>query len=510
MSRKFKMLAIPIIVMIIISLMAACSTQDNNGSGNTTVGSNGTQGEGYEGALEPYKLTLAIPVYGAVPKDMEEVQAEINKITQAEINTTITILPISVGAWSQQLNLMISGGEKLDLFFTFGQSYGTDVAQGRLAALDEVLEKYGQGVVEAVGERNLEAARINGSLYGVPVTGVYGKRPEIALRKDMVEKYNIDVASINSLDDLESVFENIKKNEPNIYPLASGLASPLQYYRTYDRLGDSLGVLMGYDNGLKVENYYESAEYEELLNLMNEWYKKGFINKDAATTQSTPDALIKSGKAFSAMIVGEPGSDAVATRLMGHDMVVAPLMEETHKTTSDVLTGLYVIAQQSENPERAMMMLNLMYTNRELANLLVWGIEGKHYVKVSETQVTYPEGVDASNVGYQMQAWIMGNPLITYVSSTQSPDHWEQVKKWNEEAIESKALGFFFDATPVKNELTAINNVIERYQAILESGTVSPTDKLDEFRKALKAAGVDKYMAEKQRQLDEWAAANNK
>lgn len=501
------MSAVLIAVMLLTSMLAACSSNNNNSSsGNASpTGEAGTNDSG--SALEHYDLTLALPVFGAVPKDLEKVQDEANKITEEEINTTVTILPIGIGTYSQQMNLMTSSREKLDLYFNFGQGYSQLVATGSFSELDDLLDKYGQGIIEQVGKDNIEAARVNGKIYGVPVTGVNGKMGGIVMRKDLVDKYQIDTTAIHSMADLAGVFQKIKENEPGMSPLGVGLSAPLEFQRTYDRLGDGIGVLPGFDNGLKVVNYYETEEYADLLHLMRDWFQKGYINKDAATTQVNEYELVKAGKAFSYMTAVEPGSAEAIAQTTGYDMVVINLLPQPSTTSTDVLTGLYAIAQHSKNPERAMMLLNLMYTNTDLANLLTWGIEGEHYNKVNETQANYPEGMNSGTVAYHIDAWLLGNPLITFVPAWFNADHWEQVKTWNASARKSKALGFLFDQQPVKNEFTALNNVREQYKRALETGTVDPAEKLDEFNKKLKAAGLDKYIAEKQKQLDEWAAS---
>lgn len=155
-----------------------------------------------------------------------------------------------------------------------------------------------------------------------------------------------------------------------------------------------------------------------------------------------------------------------------------------------------------------MMFLNLLYTNEKLANLFVWGIEGKHYVKVSETQVDYPDGVDKSNVKYGISDYMGGNTSIIYVFKTDAPDLRKQIIEFNQKVTKSKAFGFAYNSEPVKNEITAINAVIEQYKKALDTGTMDPTQKLAEFNIKLKAAGLDKVIAEKQKQLNEWAAAN--
>ncbi|MFC4304337.1 ABC transporter substrate-binding protein [Cohnella boryungensis] len=505
-----------LIAILLMGVLAACSSNNEKNAGSTGSGaasstpSAGASGEASgdvnEAIKDPYELTIALPVFGAVPKDLKDVQAEINKITQAKINTTVTILPISIGTWTQQMNLMMSSGEKLDLAFTFGQMYSSSVASGQIVELDELLKEYGQGAVEAVGADNLKAALLNGKTYGVPVTGAFATQSAIFMRKDLVDKYKIDVNSIKKFQDLEPVFQTIKDNEAGVVPLVSGLTTPLEYHRMYDKLGDRYGVLPGYDNELKLVNLFETQEYADQVSLMHKWFKAGYINKDSATTQTTVEEMVKAGKGFSYFMANKPDMLAGEIRLVGKEMIMIPL-SEAYSTTSDMLVGLYTIAQQSKNPERAMMMLNLMYSDSAITNLLAWGVEGKHYVKVSETQIDYPQGVNSETVGYKISGYLTGNQMNTYVFKNDEPDLWEKTRAFNDSAIKSKAFGFAFDSAPVKNEETAVKNVIEQYRKIIETGTIDPADKLAEFNEKLKSAGIEKIIAEKQKQLDAWAAA---
>lgn len=511
MSNKVKMVSV---LMALVLLLAACSSNSNNNNKGTNAPANasGNEQSGQEGistdeaTKDPYEIILAMPIFGAVPKDIEAVQDEISKISKAKINATVKILPISIGAWSQQMNLMMSSGEKLDLAFTFGQGYSTQKANGQIIAISDLIEKYGQGIKQAVGTDYLNSAQIDGKLYGIPTLHNYGAKSGIVMRKDLVEKYNIDVASIKTIDDLDAVFKTIHDNEPNIAPLASALGGAVEQYLDYDMLGDRIGTLPDFDNNLQVVDYFETQEYADLVNKMRSWFKAGYINKDAATSQLSEPDIIKANKAFSYIARLSPGSLELGERQAGVELVSAELQDQAFSTTSDVLVSLWTIAQNSKNPERTMMFLNLMYTDKDIANLLLWGIEGKHYVKVSDNVIDYPTGVNSQNVGYSTQAWLMGNPFLTYTMKTDDPDVWNKVQEFNKEVIPSKALGFTFNTEPVKNEITAINNVLQQYRKILETGTIDPENKLSEFISKLKAAGMDKVISEKQKQLEAWAA----
>jgi len=301
------------------------------------------------------------------------------------------------------------------------------------------------------------------------------------------------------------MYSIIKENEPGVVPLAAGLSSPLEFYRTFDRLGDSYGVLPGFDNGMKVENHYERPEYADLLNKVRAWYKAGYINKDAATTQSVPTEFLKAKKAFSYMHNYAPGNVENESRAVGMELVYAQLTP-AYTETNHILSGMWTIAQQSEDPERAMMFLNLLYTDKEVLNLFKWGVEGKHYVKVSDNVIDYPAGVTAANVGYSLNTLIIPNHFIGYTMKSEDPNLWQNVKEFNQTTEKSKALGFSYNASALKNETAALSNVVEQYKRVLETGSVDPADKLPEFIDKLKKAGIEKVIAEKQKQLDEWAA----
>jgi len=511
MKKKLKYVSLLLAVALLTTMIAACS---NNNKNNSNASNEANTAQATESAgnatLDPYEITMALPIFGAVPKDLAEVEAEINKISQAKINATVHILPISIGAYGQQMNLMFSGGEKLDLAFLFagGGMYNSSAVSGKLLSIDDLLKKHGQGIIQAVGDQYVNVPKINGKLYGVPIVDSYAKNLTYYMRKDLVDKYHIDVASIKTIDDVENVLKTIKENEPNITPLAV-TPGVVPLVKNYDDLGDRLGVLPDYDNGLKVVNLFETQNYADQLRRAHNWFQVGYINKDAATMTGQPKELIKAGRAFSAIYLGNPGQKDELEVQTGYELAAVELYPP-HATTGDVMVGLWTIAQHSENPERAMMFLNLMYSDKDIVNLLTWGIEGKHYVKISDTQVDFPKGVDLTTVGYLMKdvGWMMGNQKLAYLPKTANPELWKLMDEFGARAIPSKALGFVFDEGPVKNEAVALRNVLEQYAAALETGTVDPEKKLLEFNNKLKAAGIDKYIAEKQKQLDAWAASN--
>ena len=72
-------------------------------------------------------------------------------------------------------------------------------------------------------------------------------------------------------------------------------------------------------------------------------------------------------------------------------------------------------------------------------------------------------------------------------------------------------MGFVFDTTPVLNEVAACTNVVAEFQKDIATGQFGSEEEvdevIDEFNEKLTANGVDKVVAEVQKQIDEWMAA---
>ena len=72
----------------------------------------------------------------------------------------------------------------------------------------------------------------------------------------------------------------------------------------------------------------------------------------------------------------------------------------------------------------------------------------------------------------------------------------------------SDVIAFHFDNANVVEIETSVNEVIQQYMDPIMYGFVDFDDNYQAALDALKAAGIDEYIAEVQRQLDEYFAAN--
>jgi putative aldouronate transport system substrate-binding protein len=144
-----------------------------------------------------------------------------------------------------------------------------------------------------------------------------------------------------------------------------------------------------------------------------------------------------------------------------------------------------------------------MYADPELFNLMSYGIEGKHYTKVSDGLI---KKID--NAGYWMDSgWEYGNMFNSFRTSSTQPKWYPAGPDKNTAAIPSKLLGFSFDPSNVKSELAQTASVVDEFYAGLITGIADPDTTLPTMNAKLKKAGLDNILAEMQKQIDAWKAS---
>ncbi len=450
--------------------------------------------------------------------DLNRVVEKINSYTSVKINTTVRIVAIPLSNYLQQVKLMLTSQETMDLLMTGNLAFVDFAGQAnsnQLLALDHLLDRYGQGILEACGEF-LVVGEINGRIYGVE--SVNDEAPGIALciRQDMVDQYGLDLSGVSSLEDLEDVFAQLKAagadREMAIFSPSTAADTGIEVSiraMGADPLGSNYyytGVLMDpHDISQPIVNFYETETCLELLRLIYRWNQAGYVMPGILTNREDPQTLIRSNVLMSYLQAYHPAAQGQVNTQCATPMQLVEIQDPL-STTERVGPFIWAIPKHSKLPINAMKFLNLMYSDEVVVNLLDWGIEGTHYVKNEDGSISYPEGVSATTSTYPMNySFIWGNELLSHILAGEDQDMWVKMKAFNETAPKSQALGFTFNINPVYAEYTACLDVYQRYAKALGSGSVDPDVILPEFLGKLKAAGVEKIIAEKQRQLDLFA-----
>ncbi len=498
----------------LLSASAVCMTMLSacGGGGDSSSAAQSSSEESK--ASNPDEIVFAYLTFNKIPEteDLESVEDAINEVTVPQINVKVKLKPLSIANYSQQINLSIQSGEKLDVFHTLGD-LNQYISKNQVIALDDLIENYAKGTKELVGEDFLKATQSNGKTYAIPAYKGYAIAPNLVYRTDIMGALGVSPDSIKSIGDLDSLFAKVKEKYPEMVPIAptnQGVSGVLLTIENCDYLTDDFfkptAVLMG--DSTTVVDYYETDAFKEKINIAREWYNKGYILKDAATSNTLATELISSDRCFS-YIASYAGKESAAqiSALTGKPMGMVRLAEP-YLSTTNVNAVSWAISVTSEKPEAAMKFLDMTYTNKDVINMLIYGIENRDYVKVDDNHVKYPDGKDSSSVPYtaQLSCGIVGNQFIQYSMEGQSTDDLILMETENKNSAKSKAFGFTFDSTSVKTEYSSVMNVINEYLPGLNCGSLDPEKELPNFINKLKEAGMDNIVAEKQKQLDAWLA----
>lgn len=434
---------------------------------------------------------------GSVPNNSQEVLKEANDIIKQKINAVVDFRFIESGSYNDRLQMIMASAEEYDIAFTssWANNYAQNVKRGAYIPLDELLDKY-PNLKQTLPQPMWDAVKIGGKIYAIPNYQVMYEEWGAYFRKDLVEKYNIDLSKINDIKDLTQIFQMVKSKEPGIYACGSGfpwvVSTPFSEIEPYLFAVDT--------NKWQV---VDSTEYlKDNYKLMREWYKQGFFPEDVATGSSSNE-LMKNGKVFAGATRMKPGAEAELKNNYKSDFVIKSIRPPVLSRNSAMST-LSAISSTSKDPETAMKLLELMNTDKQLLNLLSFGIEGKDYTKVRDNKAQKIPGQ------YEFYPWMLGNQFNSYTLIDQPDDIWEETIKKNEQAAVDPLIQFEFDRTPVENELNQMNAIRTEFEKILFNG-LEDTDKILAMREEkLNAAGKEKVRAEMQRQLDAWRSKQSK
>ncbi len=424
------------------------------------------------------------------PKDHDLVIGELNKLLKEKTGATIDLKVIDSGAYAEKMNLMISSNEQFDVCFTsdWQNPYVPNVKKGAYLKLDELLENTPE-LKASIPEYVWESARTNGGIYGIPNYQVMFKRIDALIQPQLVEKYNIDFTKVSKFEDLEPVLKTIKENEPKMIAFTPSWTTAQFNYEYFS--GDVYGDKAGSGKFVPI---YEIKEYREYLDLVHDWYKKGYIASDIMTDSgSTPDSL-------KAVTLGtyKPGVEESEMASRGFVNVRSAFTKPYISATASH-AALNAISINSKNPELALKVIEALNTDKDIYNMLCFGIEGKHYEKIGENQVKRLNEDYVFNTG-----WRFGNQFNAYLTDNQATDTWDATVKMNDESEKSPYMGFSFDVENVKNEIASVNAVNSEYSNFLNYGVEDPALHWDTYVKKLKDAGIDKIVEEITNQYNEW------
>lgn len=479
-------------------------------------------------AEEIVDIVMPMATLGEAPTDLEKVEAKINEITEEKIGVHLIIEPIPFSDLSSQQNLMLSSGDQLDLVLSLWESgISNYVEKGAVIELTDLLEQYGKDILESVGS-GVAGGYYSDALYAVPNAESQGHSYGFYARTDVIEElgFTFDIDSVYTIEDLEELFAAYKEKYGDGYYCVAGTSSTSDYFSSLvghvDAMGNGNGGTGGYAVGALVDcldkenttiqNLYATDAYMEYAERMYDWAQKGYYSADAATNTDSGTAQIASGNYLGQFNATEATTQVQVSSACGTEMTPITIVD-AFSTTGMYQSVLWGISSNCEYPEKAMEMLNLLYSDAEVVTLLMYGIEGETYEVVEQGEdyqkvIDFPEGMSSMNSPYYVTLGVFGNQNLYPQWIPATLEQYEKLENFNEyvkkEECQSVALKYAFNYSELSSNYSAVNAVISQYSGAIACGAVDPSTQIPAFVKALEDAGINELIAANQEQFDAW------
>ena len=475
-----------------------------------------------EEELEYVELDWVVYVQGK-SNDIDMIREKLEEYFLEKLNCKVNLINLA-STYMDTISTSLLSGEEMDLVQILGQDYNGLAKQGVFYPMDELWE-YGPNVKGLFTDDVWNCMTVDGHVYAAPVLRDNAYIMGVVYNNTLASNLGYDMESEtkdwNSMMDVaEFALEAIKVRDEKYpeyagSPIMTRYTDAVPYCFAFEQI---VGNLAGCNvAGLEVDttqgkdtvfNFYETEAYKEFVLMQQRLVESGAVDPERTKMVSEEYGLFNAGWGYT-WINDDLYGGGYETKLK--------VFEDALWTDAGSFTiASTAIAASSKNPERAMMVLDLLETDPYLATLCRFGVEGEHweYDADGNMQMT-GRNADPSNLGWLSWYGIYHpNVHITVAPESYSGPDNVMLTKMNEYVADSTVathMGFVFNTDPVINEIAACNNVLAEYKGLDkgEYGTEEATlEALDAMNDKLKANGVDKIIAEVQAQLDAFVAAN--
>ena len=461
------------------------------------------------------------------PKDAEMVWAEYNKVLPNYLpNTSVDFEVIPYADFAEKWRLMAAAQEEVDIVWVgWMLDLYEEANKGSLLAMDPYLESVPDLTAE-LPEYLIDLGRVNGELYSVPNYQIQTSLPYgTKTQKALAEQY-LDIERVTATFDKDTapvkedyqVFDEYLAALKADGKLQKGVSKSFLDYIVgcigrgtwMETVAGNACVDVRSDDLVVYDRLTDFPENDKYFEIANDWFKKGYIRKDILSVQDyKADEYKEDGYVLWSHSVFK-GASETDSATYGFDILAIPTHQLLYVpfTRPSSKTG---IARTSQNPERAMKLIELMNTQKgtELYNLLTFGIEGTHYEKTDKENIINWLGESAPGVSsddpYGFNNWAIGNIFNGYETQFDTEGWNDYIKNdVNVNAEPSPLIGFTLDTEPIKLELAQYSSIMKEYEYLTLGTNDNWRELLDERNAKLKKAGSDKIVKEVRSQIEAW------
>ncbi|MFD2328038.1 extracellular solute-binding protein [Cohnella sp. GCM10020058] len=485
----------------------------------------------------PPPVTLLFQFFGDKPTDLDLVIREFEKRTSDSLRVKLETEWDAPEEYKQKIKLKLAAGESVDAVFDASwMNLNQNVAQGYYQVLDKYFNNDDYpGLKKAFPADYLDANRINGHIYALPLTQLFHDIELVFIRKDLREKFGMQ--PIRSMTDLERYLERVRREEPSMIPLA--LKGERGFYRMFESqakqtnyrasptalsgTGVAFQVVLSDDGKhvLGAATYGDPAsEYADFPAPLNQPdYFTQVFDQNAAWNRFVQTDVLNERNA---LLLLESGK-AAASEGTVNDWASTRQKLKTAVPDAELEGFVYIDCQRkreagcigtdyrawndlaipvtSKHADETMRFLDWLFQSQENHDLFELGIKGKHWTEgAGGAYYTTSESSDYAFPAFEL-TW---NPYLSRIGADVQPEVQDLLAYEADPASYYRLplLGFQFDPAPVKTEIAKIQPLANQTMQVLGSGLdLNWQESLAAMNKKLRGLGLERIREELIRQI---------
>lgn len=348
--------------------------------------------ESLEKPAIPAKITWMLYGDNTPTKDNSVIRA-----LEEKFGIELTIIYVPEGDYMSKLNTLIAARNLPDIFWMNGKKLdAVDFRdQGMLLKLDQLLEKYGEHILQEVGDELSKAPVNQGDGTYALIPGSLNYTSNLAVRTDWLKALNMQMP--NNLDELYDVIYAFANNDPdgNGKKDTIGYVGTMASMRTFEHIFGAYGICVEMPYLMKdgtVTTYMKAPLYLDAIKYLRKLYQNGLLDPDFVTMPLMSSfEKLWTGRTgmFDFQNVGitnnwMPGRyTEPVPPTFGFTVIAGPGGKGGAVKQYPRYTYYNAIASTSKHPEKAMQLLDYLYS-QEGDDLTYLGIEGLHYEWVDQ------------------------------------------------------------------------------------------------------------------------------
>ncbi|SFC09231.1 DUF3502 domain-containing protein [Butyrivibrio sp. YAB3001] len=473
---------------------------------------------------EPTTITYLTIGDKPVNGQTEKVIEELNKILIKKVNAQLDIYYVGWNDYLSNYNRVLDEGiTSLDLIGT-----GTDwldgwpnVLKGNFYPMSkELLSTFCPMTYASVSNEQWEKCSYNGNIYFIPENEfTQWTNHGFVYRGDIADEAGI--GDIKSFEDLSEYVEYVATKRPELIAwdadgtdniVALGYIMSKEKYVPIYELG-IYGLFGAYaEDKLKIVSpYYEGEEFVEFARLMKKWDEMGAWREKLSDAGNNQKEFYSGNTALEqhhtqnyftsirpTMELKQPGADA---RFYWFGKECGNLLK------TSILHGAMAVYSGSKNPEKALMVYDVIRNDVDCYRLLRYGIQGTQYEINSSGMIEKPSGYNENANSMLTNFWWGRRDELEIQDSTYSWDeYYDLVDEYEHVAEDYPWDGYNFVSEDINRKLNKVIEVCDEYIPQISYGKYDsdPEEIVLEFRQELKEAGIEEIMAELQTIVDSY------